>query len=128
MAALSFHVMAYLEKAERKEENVWLKEDIRQAWTVCSMAERGMPDPFVQSSYKIYGIHPDDVWPAIMARRRAKLGKEFSAWYDAAGNLKPETPKKPPVREAEKYERLPSLEHVRKVLTILPVPEDKDAA
>jgi hypothetical protein len=29
-----------------------------------------------------------------MAKRKAKLGKEFSNWFDAAGNLKPDIQKK----------------------------------
>ena len=46
------------------------------------------------TSYRIYGSHPDDVWPKILANRKAKLGKEFSEWYDAAGNGKPDIRKK----------------------------------
>jgi len=50
--------------------------------------------PFVESSYRIYGKHPDKVWPHIVAIRRSKLGEEFANWYDAAGNLRPDIPKK----------------------------------
>jgi hypothetical protein len=34
------------------------------------------------------------IWPHILALRKAKLGEEFRDWYDAAGNLRPEIPKK----------------------------------
>lgn len=32
----------------------------------------------------------------IMANRKARLGKEFSDWFDQAGNLKPDVPGKKP--------------------------------
>lgn len=53
------------------------------------MAERGEHEPFIAARYRIHGLHPDAVFPAIMAMRRAKLGNEFSDWFDQAGNLKP---------------------------------------
>ena len=104
-------VMRYLEQAELSEDAYGFESDIRQAWITVSLAARGECGPFVQASYRLHGLHPDKVWPAIMAQRRATLGKEFSDWYDAAGNLKPDIPgKKPiPVREAERHERLASV-------------------
>jgi hypothetical protein len=42
-----------------------------------------------------------------MADRRARLGKEFSDWYDQAGNLKPDAPGKKP---APVYEPDPQIE------------------
>src|SRR5581483_8029925 len=77
------------------EQDVWLRQDYRQAFICISLAERGERDPFVASSYRIYGTHPDKVWPKIMRNRRVKLGKEFPDFYDDAGNLKPDVPKKP---------------------------------
>jgi hypothetical protein len=66
----------------------------RQAFICVSLASCGEAQPFVTSSYRIYGTHPDDVWPKIMAKRKAKLGKEFLEWFDQAGNLRPDLPKK----------------------------------
>jgi len=75
-------------------------------WRACicvSPASRGEPEAFFESSYRIYGKHPDKVWPHILATRKAKhtrkakLGEEFRKWYDAAGNRKPDIPKKKPV-------------------------------
>lgn len=52
--------------------------------------------PFVEASYRIFGTHPDDVWPKIMANREARLGKEFGEWFDQAGNLQPDLPRRKP--------------------------------
>ena len=30
----------------------------------------------------------------MLANRQARLGAEYSDWYDAAGNLRPDAPKK----------------------------------
>jgi len=37
------------------------------------------------------------VYEALLATRKAKLGEESRNWYDAAGNRKPDIPKKKPV-------------------------------
>jgi hypothetical protein len=47
------------------------------------------------------GCHPDQVWPRRVAEREAKLGKEYPDWFDAAGNLRPDIPKKQPISSAE---------------------------
>jgi hypothetical protein len=87
-------ILDRLEGAEKSEPDIHLRSDYRQAFICVSLASRGEAQPFIQSSYRIYGIHPDKVWPHIMATRRAKLGEEFSDWFDAAGNLRPDIPKK----------------------------------
>lgn len=116
----SSRVLSRLSQFEKAEENVSLRTDIRQASITISLAERGEHEPVIAARYRIRGLHPDAVFPAIMAMRRAKLGNEFSDWFDQAGNLKPDVPStKPiPVREAEKSDCLPSLEHMAKVLTM----------
>ena len=88
-------IMARLIQAEAHESDPWLRQDYRQAWICVSLAERGNTEPFLVSSYQVYGTHPAKVWPKIQANRQAKLGKELRDWYDAAGNLKPDLPKKP---------------------------------
>jgi hypothetical protein len=82
----------------------------------------------VQASYRLHGLHADKVWPAIMPRRRVKLGAEFSDWFDQAGNLKPDIPgKKPaPVREAKQDPRLAPVVQMRRVLQ-LAAPKDNAA-
>jgi len=87
-------ILDRLEEAERTEPDIHLRSDIRQAFICVSLASRGEAQPFVESSYRLYGKHPDKVWPHILATRKAKLGEEFSDWFDAAGNLRPDIPKK----------------------------------
>lgn len=100
-AFISDRVIERLLAAERRETDVWLRDDYRQARICVSMAARGEPDPFLASSYAIYGTHPDHVWEKLMRDRRCRLGREFSDWFDQAGNLKPDIPgKKPAVYEA----------------------------
>ena len=74
---LSERVLARLEKAERQESDPWLRDDIRIAWISVLEASRGNPQPHVDDTYRVLGIHPDKVWPAILARREALLGKNF---------------------------------------------------
>jgi len=87
-------ILDRLEEAERSEPDIHLRTDYRQSWICVRLAGRGVAQPFVESSYRLYGKHPDKVWPHILATRKAKLGDEFRDWYDAAGNLKPDIPKK----------------------------------
>ena len=60
----------YLEQAELSEEDVYLRDDWRQAWVCVSLADRGVPEPFVAASYQLFGLHPDKVFPAMMASVR----------------------------------------------------------
>jgi hypothetical protein len=73
---LAERVLARLEAAEQKESDVWLRDDIRIAWITTLYASRGNPQAHVDATYKVLGIHPDKVWPAICARRAALLGSE----------------------------------------------------
>ena len=90
-------VLFRLIQAEEREAEVHLRDDYRQAFICLSLASRGNTEPFLVSSYQMYGKHPDLVWPAIMAKRAAKLGKEFGQWYSTDGQLLPDVgvPKKP---------------------------------
>ena len=54
-----------------------------------------LPPFFIESSYVMYGVHPDQVWAKRMHDRRILLGKEFPQWCDDAGNFRPDIPKKP---------------------------------
>jgi hypothetical protein len=94
-------ILNRLEEAERSEPEIWLRQDYRQAFICVSLAVRGEAQPFVASSYRIYGKHPDNVWPQIMVNRKARLGKEFPEWFDQAGNLQPDLPRKKPAAVLE---------------------------
>ena len=53
------------------------------------LASRGNPQPHVEATYRVLGLHPDKVWPAIVAQRKALLGTEYEKiWPELA-------PKKP---------------------------------
>jgi hypothetical protein len=84
-------ILFRLEDAERRELNPHFQDDYRVAWLTVVNACRGEPQPFVAASYAILGLHPDKVWPAIMARRHAQLGKFYEDFW---GETYP--PKKPP--------------------------------
>jgi hypothetical protein len=71
---LAERVLARLEAAEQKESDLWLRDDIRIAWITVLYASRGNPQPHIDATYQVLGIHPDKVWPAICARRAALLG------------------------------------------------------
>jgi hypothetical protein len=85
-------VLARLIQSEAHEPNPHLRDDYRQSFITLTLASRGNPMPFVAASYQMYGIHPDKVWPAIIARRHALLGP----LYDVVENgAEPISPKKP---------------------------------
>ena len=72
-------VLAHLERAENKEANPHFRDDYRQTWIAIYTADvkgefdNGW-DALVSASYRVIGLHPDKVWPAIIARRQALLG------------------------------------------------------
>ena len=78
---LAERVLARLIQLEAHEPDVSLRDDIRQSFITLTLAMRGNTMPFVVASYQMYGLHPDKVWPAILARRSALLG--------AAGEVAP---------------------------------------
>jgi hypothetical protein len=119
---LSERIMQRLIRAEAHETNTSLRQDYRQAFICVSLASKGNTEPFLVSSYEVHGLHPDKVWPYILWNRQVLLGREYKDWYDAAGNLKPDLPKKPSTYsnpEAEKFckDRLP-----------IPSPDTKETA
>jgi hypothetical protein len=88
-------VMTRLQQAEAHELNLHLKSDYRQAWITTSFAQKNVHEPFVAASYVIYGLHPDKVWPSVVADRKARLGAEYYDWYDSADILRPDIPQIP---------------------------------
>jgi hypothetical protein len=90
---LTDRILSRLEMSEKREVDPWLRDDVRQSWISLSTFSRGkfptFPDAFVAASYLMYGVHPDQVWPKIVADRKAKLGREYHDWYDANDNALP---------------------------------------
>ena len=74
---LAERVLIRLEAAERKESDPWLRDDIRIAWITTLYASHGNSQPHVDATYRVLGLHPDKVWPAICARRAALIGKDI---------------------------------------------------
>lgn len=70
----TFAVLEYLASAEAAEEDVWLRDDVRIAWITVLYASQGSPIPHIAATYQVLGLHPDKVYPAIVARRAALLG------------------------------------------------------
>ena len=95
---LAERVLVYLEKAETKETDPWLRDDIRIAWITVLWSRDGVPDwslhcdtsPHTAATWQVLHCHPDQVWPRIVARRELQLGPEYSNLYDSDGNWRSE--------------------------------------
>lgn len=68
-------VLARLIQSEAHEVNPHLRDDYRQSFITLSLAAAGSPIPFVEASYRMYGVHPDKLWPKIVAHRNWLLGQ-----------------------------------------------------
>lgn len=89
-ASLSDRVLARLVEAESKEIDVWSRDDIRIARITVGLASQGRDNAYVVATYQVLGIHPDKVWPAIVARRKAVLGASYDNFFGA--KLPPKKP------------------------------------
>jgi hypothetical protein len=92
--SLSTRVVTRLTEAEAQERDPWLRDDLRIARLTVAYAANGeatLCSPDVLASYMVLGLHPDKVWPAIQARRKALLGPLYREVLGAAP-----VPKKPP--------------------------------
>ena len=76
-SSVSERVLARLIQAEAHEQDPWMRDDIRIAWIATLYASQGNPQPHIDATYRVLGLHPDKVWPAICARRAAILGNDF---------------------------------------------------
>ena len=74
-------ILSRLEQAEWSEPNPHFQDDYRIAWITVRYAARGRKQPLVAATYVVLGLHPDKVWPAIVARRRALLGPSYSKFF-----------------------------------------------
>lgn len=97
---LTENVLLYLEDAEKKEIDPWYRDDIRIAWITTNWAKNGVPEwftwdrsssPHVAATYQVLHCHPDAVWANITARRKAKLGASYAAFFPDSAS----SPKKP---------------------------------
>jgi len=96
-SSLSARVTARLVQAEHCEPNPHYQDDLRIARLIVAYASSGeavLCTPHELASYMVLGLHPDKVWPAIQARRRAigLINEEFSG-----GKLPPKKPPRPAV-------------------------------
>ena len=94
-SALSGRVLRYLERAEAQEPNRSLQTDYRIAWITVSFASQDRPQPALWASLRVLGSRPEEVWPAIVVRRRAKLGALYEAFFPSEPVIEL-PPKKPP--------------------------------
>ena len=71
---LAKRVLARLAQAEVCESNPHYRDDLRIARLAVAYAAKGeavLCSPHVLASYAVLGLHPEKVWPAIQARRKA---------------------------------------------------------
>lgn len=91
-------ILLYLEQAEKKEIDPWLRDDIRIAWITTRWSQHGIPSwslhgyatPYVAATWQVLHCHPEQVWPRIVAQREAKLGALHEKVWGAASS-----PRKP---------------------------------
>lgn len=80
--------LLYLEKAEAKEIDPWLRDDIRIAWITTLYASRGDLQAHTDATYRVLGCHPHQVWPRLEARRRAALGASYDKFFGGVSSRK----------------------------------------
>lgn len=100
--ALFRRVLARLEEAEAGELDPQLQEDFRIAWLTVLHASHGHREPHVAAFYGVYGLHPSKVFAAIVARRKAKLGRRYDTFFGPQLSVEEFLklpPKKPPQSE-----------------------------
>ena len=78
---LAERVLSQLKTAEAHESNPHFQDDIRIAWITVLRAWRGEQMPHVSATYAVLGLHPDKVWPAIVARRKWRLGSQYEEFF-----------------------------------------------
>jgi hypothetical protein len=87
---LAERVLLRLEDAEKKEIDPWVRDDLRIAWITTLYAWRGNQQPHIDATYRVLGVHPDEVWPRMQARREAQCGSLYEqVWGSASSPKKP---------------------------------------
>jgi len=85
---LTARVLLRLEQVERREPDAWMRDDIRIAWITVLECSRGNPQAFVDATYRVLGLHPSKVWPAIEARRAVLLGAAYPELFPGSSSPK----------------------------------------
>lgn len=80
---LTDRILRRLEQAEGDEADAWRRDDLRIAWSTVLHASRGESHSHFWATYGVLRVSPDQVWPMIVARRKAQLGAAYSQFYDA---------------------------------------------
>ncbi len=75
-------IVAYLLKAESKEPDAHIRDDIHIARMTVAKAALGEKHPFRDACLEYLGLLPEKVWPKIVERRKAQLGNCYSLFYD----------------------------------------------
>lgn len=108
--SLAERILARLEEAELHEVNPHFQDDCRISWITVLRAARGDTIPHISATFSVLGLHPNRVWPAIVARRKAQCGSYYEVFYpnDAVsfvGDLSEKLPPKKPVQSVrlERY-------------------------
>ena len=102
-ATITRRILSRLEQAEASEPNPHYQCDYRIAWISVLAASRGYSSPHVCACYRVLGLHPARVWPAIVARRKARLGSLFEQFFGGCEGVTSQSdlaslpPKKPVV-------------------------------
>lgn len=93
-SARTGRILARIYERELAELDPHLRTDLRIAWLTVLYAGQNLKNPHFVATQVVLGCNPNQVWPRILANRKAKLGPEYSDWYDESGNLRPDVPKK----------------------------------
>ncbi|HEY1800042.1 MAG TPA: hypothetical protein VGG46_03825 [Terriglobales bacterium] len=104
--AFCARVIAYLRSASEEQENKIYWDDYCIAWMTVAKAAHGESHPHFWATYEHLGTAPEQIWPMIMAKRRNNLGPQFASWFDQAGNLRPDLPKKSSGSEKFQQEKI----------------------
>jgi len=95
---LTERVLAYLEKAERKETDPHAATDYRIAWITTKWARHGVPDwawlkdspAHTAAVFQTLHCLPCEVWPRMEAQRKQALGAHYEEFWGGASS-----PRKP---------------------------------
>jgi hypothetical protein len=100
--AFCARIIAYLRSASEAPENRNYWDDYCISWMIVAKAAHGEASPHFWATYEHLGTAPAQIWPMVLAKRKNTLGRDFASWYDQAGNVKPDVPKKP-VESVERF-------------------------
>lgn len=98
---IAHRVLVRLQSAESKESNPHFRDDYRIAWITTMLAARGNPIAHVEATYRVLGLHPDKVWSAHVAMRKAKLGALYHEFFPERASLRSSVSSLPPKKPAQ---------------------------